>query len=729
MRESAEIQQSPSVGEIEPRRTVTESLVHPSHLHTLLQNVGEGIVFLDASLCILYVNPAGAALLQRAADDLTGTALSSILREGKKDPLIRALAALASREGVGTERLVYPYGDQTFHLTLMPVRPDSQDAGYLVLIRDGSSPVRRIDELTALNELGGVLASTLDPRKLYRLIMDWIQDLMGVEASSLLLKDEQTDELVFQIGLGHQGASVQGRRLRVDQGIAGWVFQHGWPLLVPDVREDNRFYRRMDEETGFQTKSVLCVPLKTQDKVIGVIQVLNRPTDRAFTEEDLNLLSTIAAHASTAIENARLFQETQARAKKLRALAEVSRALTATLDLQQVSELIVGVSSKLLNAPVTSLWTLEGNTLVLRKGVGLNSELSNQHDRLIGELAEWIASQKQPVVINELNTDQRVKEQTVLSADGLYACAGFPLRVKQRSLGVLMVVRTIAQAFHSDEVELLATFANQAAVAVDHASLYQQLRAYSANLERTGRERTEEFHRKIHNLEHAYYGSSKVIDTLCDTLQVSLSSVIGFTETLHTQKFGSLTGKQVECVDSILHRSKDLIALINTVQTLSELEEGTLTLHPETLQVSEMLLAVLGEIVPQGEAKGVQFSVDFKGCRAPVVADPRRLKQILYNLLSNAVRYTPDGGLVTLKARSDEATIEISVTDEGRGIKEEHLVQLFQPLKQQRGMGIGLALAKELVELHGGRIWAESEGAGKGATFTFALPLRGPATP
>ena len=729
MQETTNIQESPGFGEIEPRRIVTQSLAHTSHLHTLLQNLGEGIVFLDPSLSILYVNPAGAALLQRPADELLGTTLSSILGDHKKDPLIRALEALASREGGVTERLVYPYGDQTFHLTLTRVRPDGQDAGYLLLMRDGSSPVRRIDELTALNELGSVLASTLDPRKLYRLIMDWIQDLMGVEASSLLLKDEQTDELVFQIGLGDQGARVQGRRLKIDQGIAGWVFQHGWPLLVPDVREDNRFYGRMDEETGFQTKSVLCVPLKTQETVIGVIQVLNRPTDRAFTEEDLDLLSTIAAHATTAIENARLFQETQTRAKKLRAIAEVSRALTATLDLQQVSELIVGVSSKLLNAPVTSLWTLEGNALVLRKGVGLDSELSDQHARLIGELAEWIAPQKQPVVINELNKDQRVKEQTVLSAEGLYACAGFPLRVKQRSLGVLMVVRTNAQAFHLDEVELLATFANQAAVAVDHASVYEQLRAYSTSLERTGRERTEEFHRKVHDLEHAYYGSSKVVDTLCDTLQASLSSVIGFTETLHDQKFGSLTGKQVDCVASILHRSKDLIALINTVQTLSELEEGTLTLHPETLQISEMLLAVLGEIVPQGDAKGVQFSVDFQGCRTPVVADPRRLKQILYNLLSNAVRFTPDGGLVTLKARSDEATIEISVTDEGRGIKAEHLLQLFQPLKQQRGMGIGLALAKELVGLHGGRIWAESKGEGQGATFTFALPLQGPATP
>lgn len=726
MQEITDIQESSGFGQIDPRRIVTESLAHTSHLHALLQNLGEGIVFLDLSLSILYVNPAGAALLQRPADELMGTTLSSILGDDKKDPLIRALEALGSREGGVTERLVYPYGDQTFHLTLMHVRPD---AGYLLLIQDGSSPVRRIDELTALNELGSVLASTLDPRKLYRLIMDWIQNLMGVEASSLLLKDEQTDELVFQIGLGDQGASVQGRRLKSDQGIAGWVFQHGWPLLVPDVREDTRFYRRMDEETGFQTKSVLCVPLKTQETVIGVIQVLNRPTDRAFTEEDLNLLSTIAAHATTALENARLFQETRTRAKKLRALAEVSRALTATLDLQQVSELIVGLSSKLLNAPVTSLWTLEGNTLVLRKGVGLDSELSDQHARLIGELAGWIATQKQPVVINELNKDPRVKEQTVLSADGLYACAGFPLRVKQRSLGVLMVVRTTPQGFHPDEVELLATFANQAAVAVDHASLYEQLRAYSASLERTGRERTEKFHRQIHDLEHACYGSSKIVDTLCDTLQASLTSVIGLAESLHEQKSGSLTGNQVESVASILHRCKDVVALINTVQTLAELEEGTLTLLPETLQVSEMLLAVLGEIVPQGEAKGVQFSVDFKGCRAPVVADPQRLKQILYNLLANAVRFTPDGGLVTLKARSDETAIEVSVTDAGRGIKEEHLLHLFQPLKQQRGMGIGLALAKELVELHGGRIWAESKGEGQGATFTFALPLQGPAPP
>ncbi|MFQ5989719.1 MAG: GAF domain-containing protein, partial [Candidatus Methylomirabilales bacterium] len=304
MHERTDIQESPSFGETEPRRIVTENLAHTFHLDTLLQHLGEGIVFLDQSLCILYVNPAGAALLRRPAEDLVGTVLSSILGDGEKDPLLRSLETLASCEGVATERSVYQHGDQTFHLTLTNVVADGQVAGLLLLIRDASAPVRRIEELAALNELSTLLTSTLEPAEVFRLIMDRIQGLLGVEASSLLLKDEHKDELVFQIGLGEQGASVQGRRLKIGQGIAGWVFQHGSPLIVPDVRQDNRFHQKMDKETGFQTKSVLCVPLKTRGKVIGVIQVLNRQTDRTFTEEDLNLLSAVAAHAATAIENA-----------------------------------------------------------------------------------------------------------------------------------------------------------------------------------------------------------------------------------------------------------------------------------------------------------------------------------------------------------------------------------------------------------------------------------------
>lgn len=324
------VQQIQSVGEIQPPRVVTDLLAHTAHLNALFHNLGDGVLFLDSSHHILYVNPAGAALLQSHERKLVGVELSTLLESRESDPFLRALKVLASKEGLATERLVYDHRDRTFYVTITNLLGEGWAASQLVLIRDVSPLFRRIRELGALNEVSTLLTATLDLDELFRLIMERIQALMGVEASSLLLKDDDKDELVFRIGLGEHGESLKGHRLPVGKGIAGWVFQHGAPLIVPDVRQDSRFYQGVDYHTGFTTKSALCVPLKTHQKVIGVIQVLNGPADRPFNQEDLNLLSAIAAHAATAIENARLYSEIKSYAEDLeRKVRERTRELQA----------------------------------------------------------------------------------------------------------------------------------------------------------------------------------------------------------------------------------------------------------------------------------------------------------------------------------------------------------------------------------------------------------------
>ncbi len=724
------------LGEVQPSRSVTELLAPMTHLDALLQSFGDGIVFLDPAHHILYVNPAGAALLEYPVNHLVGRPLSSILEAGKKDSLVRALKTLASREGVDTEQLVYPYRDRTFHLTLTNVLADGRYAGQLLLVRDGSGPARRIEELAALNELATMLTSTLDLNALLCLIMARIQALMGVEASSLLLKDERKDELVFQVGLGEHGTAVQGRRLKGDQGIAGWVFRHGVPLIVPDARKDDRFFRGIDKETGFRTKSVLCVPLKAREKIIGVIQVLNCPTDRAFTEDDLNLLSAIAAHAATAIENARLFQETETRAKKLGALAKVSGAVTATLDLQHIFELIIHASSELLNTPVASLWTLEGEELTLREGLGLDSELWDRHFRLIERLVAWIARQKQPVVISEFAEDPPIEHEPWVLAEGVHAVAGFPLRVGKRCLGVLTVFRTSPQPFEPDDVELLSAFANQAAVAVDHAKLYQELRDHSSNLERKVRDRTEEFRRRSAELERANRSKSESLVTICRELQTSLKTVVASSQRLKQYRLGGSATKHLTDVTHISSRARHLLAFINNLADICRVDAGKLELHPEVIQVSEMLLAVLAELRPQADAKGLHVAVDVKECRSTLMADPFRLKQILQNLLSNAIKFTPAGGRITVGASSHGESVQVSVSDTGIGIKAEDLPKVLERFPHLEtvsspdhpGTRLGLALSKHLTELHGGTIRAESGGEGQGSTFTITLPLQSLAT-
>ncbi len=586
------------VGEIQPRRIVTELLAHTAHFNALFQNLGEGILFLDSSHRILYANPAGAALFQWQERNLVGVALPTILDGRDTDPLLLALKALARQEGLATERLVYAYRDRTLQLTITNLLGDGWATGQLLVIRDVTPLFLRIRELAALNDVSALLTATLDVDELLRLIMERIQAVMGVEASSLLLKDDERDELVFRIGSGEHGEALKGRRLKVGKGIAGWVFQHGCSLIVPDVRQDSRFYQGVDYHTGFTTKSALCVPLKIREKMIGVIQVLNGPTDRPFDQDDLNLLSAIGAHAATAIENARLYTQVKSHAEGL---------------------------------------------------------------------------------------ERTVEERT-------------------------------------REVEAANARLQEALVEAEDASRHK----------------------------------STFLANVSHELRTPLNTIIGFSEVLRDQHFGPLTEKQARHVQNIHKAGHHLLQIIDDLLDLSKVEVGRVELHRKPVRIGELIAEAVAMIRDQAGKKNLVVE-SVPGESLPFLyADPSRVRQILTNLLSNAVKFTPPGGRVTVTAKRvhgsqftvhgesspsrepstvncelDRDFVEVSVKDTGIGIRPEDQPKLFQPFTrleashgaQCEGTGLGLVITRRLVEMHEGRICIESEGEGKGSTFTVTLPV------
>ena len=242
-------------------------------------------------------------------------------------------------------------------------------------------------------------------------------------------------------------------------------------------------------------------------------------------------------------------------------------------------------------------------------------------------------------------------------------------------------------------------------------------------------------------------------------LRTPLNSILGFSELLAQKGYGPLTGKQARYVDNIHTSGEHLLALINDLLDLSKIEAGKLELRAQAFDVREVLEAALHTIRLHAEAKQQLLHHQVADDLSNIVADQVRVKQILYNLLSNAVKFTPAGGSITVTARrvhgsrltvdraetSDRELltvnsqqhadfVEISVADTGIGIKAEDLPKLFQPFtqleytltKQTQGTGLGLALTRHLVELHGGAIWADSAGEGRGSTFTIRLPLTSP---
>jgi len=253
---------------------------------------------------------------------------------------------------------------------------------------------------------------------------------------------------------------------------------------------------------------------------------------------------------------------------------------------------------------------------------------------------------------------------------------------------------------------------------------------------------------------------SEFLANMSHELRTPLNSILGFSELLAQQTYGPLTEKQARYVDNVHTSGQHLLALINDLLDLSKVEAGKLELHPQSFHLREALEAALHTIRLQAEAKRQLLHLQVADDLSAITADPIRVRQALYNLLSNAVKFTPAGGFITVTAKmvsssefgvsssqpetrnpkpetaSASEFVEIAVADTGIGIKPEDLSKLFRPFtqleytltKQTQGTGLGLALTKRLDELHGGTIWADSAGEGRGSTFTIWLPLRSPAS-
>ena len=222
---------------------------------------------------------------------------------------------------------------------------------------------------------------------------------------------------------------------------------------------------------------------------------------------------------------------------------------------------------------------------------------------------------------------------------------------------------------------------------------------------------------------------SEFLATMSHELRTPLNSIIGFSELLEDRSYGSMNERQAKYVNNIVVSSKHLLQLINDVLDLAKVESGTIEIHPEPLALPGAVEIVMSVVEPLAAKKNISVNIETDETVASITADPARFKQILYNLLSNAIKFTPSGGTVSIGVKRRDGTTEISVTDTGIGISTRDQKRIFSEFLQvegsyarkYEGTGLGLALTKKLVELHGGRIWVESS-LGAGSKFTFSLP-------
>jgi signal transduction histidine kinase len=240
---------------------------------------------------------------------------------------------------------------------------------------------------------------------------------------------------------------------------------------------------------------------------------------------------------------------------------------------------------------------------------------------------------------------------------------------------------------------------------------------------------SDELQRVYRELETASRHKSDFLATMSHELRTPLNAIIGFSEVLHEQMFGELNERQLAYVDDVLEAGRHLLSLINDVLDLAKIEAGRMELELSQVALPQVLRGAVSMHSERASRGGIELNLTTDPQEIVVMADERRLRQIVFNLLSNAVKFTPTDGRVDVAARLDDGQVEIAVADTGPGIAAADLETIFEEFeqtsdgKQAEGTGLGLPLSRKLVELHGGRLWAEST-PGKGSTFRFTLPVR-----
>ena len=398
--------------------------------------------------------------------------------------------------------------------------------------------------------------------------------------------------------------------------------------------------------------------------------------------------------------------------KQLARLVEVSLTLNSTLDPDKLLQYIIKTAAELLDCETASVLLYDETHGELRFAASSGSDpeqLSLIPVPLGSSIAGSIFRQNKPVIINDLSKDprhfNRVGEEIQFKPRSL---VGVPMRIRDKVTGVLEGLNKCHGEFTNEDANLLSIIASQAAVAIHNARLMESLQGAYDELSQID---------KIKN---------NFISIASHELRTPLGLILGYAQFLKEDA----EGEMAEQADVVLKSAVQMRMLIEDMTNITMLQMGSLDLDLDSIPIQKVITAAYKEVEPTSQAKNHTVNLELPPEALPIMADARKLESVFLNLLNNAIRFTPDGGQISIRARKTGDGIQVEVQDSGIGIPKDELDRIFEKFYQVEdhmtrtygGMGMGLSIVQGIVELHKGKVWAESEGVDQGTTFKVVLP-------
>jgi len=593
---------------------------------------------------------------------------------------------------------------------------------------------QRARQLGVINEISRQLASEIgNVDRLLRLITENAVQILNAEAGNLLLADEDTGDLAFHVVVGGGDAARVGLRLPAGSGLAGATLQRGEPIIVNDLARDARWWGEFQplpdqpapdadggagEEAPFRPQAILSVPLRAGGRAIGVLQILDKRDGSLFAEEDAHLLETFAGQAAIAIENARLFdmtdQQLALRVQELDTMQRIDQELNRTLKLNNVVDITMDWALRKSGASAGALFIRDRErgalSIVASYGYPSGSPFAYDGRRTYtpesGVIARVLRS-GQPSLITDVALDRDYEE----SLPGCVAQLTIPLFSANQVIGVMILESDRDGELDLLDLDFVARLGEHASPAIVNAQLFQEL-------------------------QRANEAKSEFVSFVAHELKNPMTSMRGYTDLLLKGVVGPVNAQQADFLRTVFSNVLRMENLVSDLNDLTKQQTNNLRLDLSAVDFREAAQQAARAQQRQFDEKAQTLTLSLPADLPPVWADEQRLLQILDNFVSNAHKYTPEGGAITLGAEvapggeGGAGAVHCAVSDTGIGLSELDLQRLFTPYfrsdnpaaQEQPGTGLGLSITRGLIELHGGRIWVEST-LGAGTTFHFTIPL------
>jgi signal transduction histidine kinase/HAMP domain-containing protein len=586
---------------------------------------------------------------------------------------------------------------------------------------------QRTQEVSALYEVTTTVNQSLDLESVLQAVIQKITQIFQFDTTRVFLFDAGMEALNLRADYEINRQSKSKLRHTGLDTIVGKVAVSGEPLIFDDVQTDARYrdwsLSKNSYNEGLRFFAVF--PIKTKSRMFGAISFKGKESRKLKTEE-IRLLNSMSEHVGLAVEKARLFEQVKERSEHLAALNTIAAAVSQSLDLEVVLKEAIEKVVETLRFDASWIYLLDASAteLHLKAYKGLSDETAQSMAKrgVSTGISGQVVATGERIVLEDVGCEERYGSLTAghkVRSLGFTAAAGFPIRAKERIIGVLHVAERATRHFAPDELQLIDSVVQEIGVAVENATLFAKIKDQSAVLERTN-----------HELQEATRVKSEFIAAMSHELRTPLNIVLGNAELTGNGFFGEVNHDQQEAMRKICYHGRFLLKLINDVLTLSRLEAQKMSLDVESVNVAEVIAHAQNHVEHINRDRQLEVVWEIDPELPAIVTDATKLEEILQNLLGNAFKFTPKGRVkIRVRKLEESESIEFSIADTGIGIEAKDLQRIFNEFEQLKdahtgdynGVGLGLSIVKKYLELMRGQIRVESQ-VGQGSTFTFSIP-------